>query len=114
MAHEYRDNPVMLGKYICNHSIPLLSTFINFLITDIVFIRHHWKVIARLGTFYLILNFVMTKAKGTPVYPFLKWEDHTSFLLAGGILLSGVVMFNVLVEISYRVKKRTPYVKQGD
>eukprot|EP00350_Pseudokeronopsis_sp_OXSARD2_P006010 CAMPEP_0170541452 /NCGR_PEP_ID=MMETSP0211-20121228/1175_1 /TAXON_ID=311385 /ORGANISM="Pseudokeronopsis sp., Strain OXSARD2" /LENGTH=56 /DNA_ID=CAMNT_0010844171 /DNA_START=551 /DNA_END=721 /DNA_ORIENTATION=- len=56
----------------------------------------------------------MTKAKGTPVYPFLKWEDHTSFLLAGGILLSGVVMFNVLVEISYRVKKRTPYVKQGD
>mmetsp|Transcript_844 Transcript_844/g.885 ORF Transcript_844/g.885 Transcript_844/m.885 type:complete len:150 (-) Transcript_844:33-482(-) len=91
------------------HLAPLLTSFVNFYLTDIVFIRRHYKALVAFGTMYLTINFIGTKMIGKPLYSFLTWKDYTSILISAAILLLGVIFFNVLVQITQLIKQRTPY-----
>ena len=46
---------------------------------------------------YLGVNFIGTKARGTPVYHFLPWDDIASLYIFVSIVGGGIIMYNILV-----------------
>eukprot|EP00356_Strombidium_inclinatum_P014630 CAMPEP_0170492616 /NCGR_PEP_ID=MMETSP0208-20121228/12519_1 /TAXON_ID=197538 /ORGANISM="Strombidium inclinatum, Strain S3" /LENGTH=67 /DNA_ID=CAMNT_0010768387 /DNA_START=657 /DNA_END=860 /DNA_ORIENTATION=+ len=60
------------------------------------FIRRHVSFIFMLGIAYVLVNFIVTKIEGEPVYPVMTWE-----LTAVGILVPSVtILFGVGVFFS--------------
>ena len=57
------------------HILPGLSGLLNYLITDIVFLRRHTYFLLGIEIVYLIINYVETKRTGKPLYDFLTWES---------------------------------------
>ena len=55
---------------------------------------------------YLTLNFCLTKARGTPTYPFLTWKDPIeSIIVVVGLTLFGVCVFYVAMLFTIWARK---------
>ena len=89
------------------HTLPLVSIIMNFLVTDIVFVRHHQKQVCVIGVTYILINFYVTKSTGQPVYHFMTWETPVSIFIAAGIIGGGVLFYNILVTLSEKIKGKT-------
>ena len=55
------------------HSIPAAACFINLRITNMILLHKVIKPVITLGGLYCIINFVVTKYRGAPIYAFLHW-----------------------------------------
>jgi hypothetical protein len=86
------------------HAVPLISTGINFYITDIVFIGRHYKLYLSVAFGYLFVNFVTVMIKGVPLYFFLTWMDVESYVIASMLMMSSVMLFKGLVMFSEIMK----------
>ena len=75
---QYAGNyPIIAHKIFC-HLAPGVFSLFNFLISDIVIIHRHSLVLVVFGVIYSCVNYMETKARGTPLYWFLDWKDMTS------------------------------------
>lgn len=57
------------------HTVPAICCVINVCISNIVLSRKLLDVILTLGFFYSIINCLITKASGKPIYGFLPWKN---------------------------------------
>ena len=63
------------------HTLPLVSTLINVLLTDMILLKKDWKLMIVLGIMYVFANFLGVYDSGMPLYPVLDWNNvfHTLF-----------------------------------
>ena len=78
------------------HTSPLVCSLVNLYVTDVIIKASHCIVIIPLGLAYCIANYMTTKAQGKPVYSFLTWEDHTSFVIVAGLFMATFAIFWLL------------------
>ena len=77
----YANTPSKAMHSTLLHTAPLLSTGINFMVTDIVIKASHGLFLFPIAIVYGILNYQATMTSGKPVYHFLPWEtDFNSAL----------------------------------
>lgn len=89
------------------HFIPLVTSILNFLLTDILFLKSHAYYLVYVAVGYSMINFAATKAKGEPIYFFLTWEDYDSVLIVFGIMCFAYLLFYSLAWGSESLKNRT-------
>merc|ERR1711924_20661 len=58
------------------HSLPLIGTLLNVLITDIKFVKKDWNKMMWLGQIYMVFNFVGQFSYGTPLYAITDWVNN--------------------------------------
>ncbi|CDW89078.1 UNKNOWN [Stylonychia lemnae] len=75
------------------HSIPALSIFLNVFISKLVFFYEHARGLVIYSTVYYIVNFLGTKYRGKPIYPFLTWEDWWSLVICIIIVLPNYYVY---------------------
>ena len=71
----------------------------------ILLIASHCLVIIPLGLAYCIANYMTTKAQGKPVYSFLTWEDHTSFVIVAGLFMATFAVFWLLAVFTQTLSR---------
>mmetsp|Transcript_14175 Transcript_14175/g.13747 ORF Transcript_14175/g.13747 Transcript_14175/m.13747 type:complete len:149 (-) Transcript_14175:28-474(-) len=109
VLQKYADDPWRLMWLRTIHVLPLTSSLINLYLTNIVFIRRHQWYLIYFGVIYFSINFLATKYRGKPLYPFLTWDSYTSLLMVLLLYVVGISIYNLQVEISVRLKKRTAF-----
>ena len=57
------------------HSVPLIGTTINIVLTDMRLQTAHWKYGFVMGLCYMVANGIGTYATGKPLYPIVDWKD---------------------------------------
>lgn len=92
------------------HLAPLIFVFINFLLSDVEFLKRDVAMVALLGVSYIIFNFLVSKLSGLPVYPFLTWYDVRSLVSALVFILALAGIFMVLVILSAIIPRKEVYV----
>lgn len=93
------------------HIAPLVMVALNFLLSDIEFLKRDVAMIALIAVTYIIFNFAVSKLSGLPVYQFLTWYDARSFVSAIVFILLLAGIFMLLVILSAIMPRKTePYV----
>lgn len=87
------------------HFMPLLCTFINFAVSDIVIAPLHGLILLPIAIVYGVLNYSTTKAQGYPVYHFLTWEDEKSLFIYIGLALSAFLAYQALAMVTKAIKR---------
>ena len=76
----------------CVHSLPFVSVTINVMISRVSFIPSHCVYVMLLGVMYSLVNYFGTLYRKTPIYSFIKWDDHISVILSVGlVIITGIV-----------------------
>ncbi len=76
------------------HIVPIICNLVQMFINNSVLIRRHYMFLIYFSLLYLINNFVQVKLRGNdPVYWFLTWEDHQSFLICIFVIAVFVSLF---------------------
>lgn len=97
----------------CLHLLPLISVAINYLLSDVEFLKRDITAIIMLGLLYMLVNFVVSKVAGWHIYPFLTWLDIRSFITATLFILLLVGIYIVLVILTSLIpRKNEPTVDQ--
>lgn len=79
---------------ICmNHSVPFLVLLMDFFINAVPFTGRHFFFILPIGLSYLVVNYLVVKSTGEPVYPFLDWKSQTGLIAPFAIVFAAVVIF---------------------
>jgi len=78
-------NPVdlFMGIHMLTlHTVPIISSTINILLTDIILLKQDTKWIFWIGIFYMFANLAGTICNGKPIYPIVDWVNvpQTIFL----------------------------------
>lgn len=60
---------------VCVHLITAMTLWIDMCFNMIPFYKRHLYLILAFGMCYNVINFVVTKVNGYPVYPGLGWDD---------------------------------------
>jgi hypothetical protein len=90
------------------HILPFLAALVNTLATSYTFVMKHYFYCLCIGLVYAPLNYIGTKIRGKPVYPFLKWEEMgISLLLSGGFVIVAIVFFFVTAYLINLTKKES-------
>ena len=65
-----------------DHTLPIVSSTINIVLTDIELQRSHWKYCFVMGIAYMGANGLGTYNEGRPLYPVVDWKNpaETAFL----------------------------------
>ena len=104
---EFRNSPIRQFLMYVNHATPFLFSWINFSMTDVVVASKHWKGLEILAVIYFYINYRETKAKGTPLYSFLTWEDMpTSLAVCICLNMFFVVLFLSTAYITKMIKRK--------
>ena len=90
------------------HSVPLVATFANFCVTDIVFKPSHCMVYVPIGIIYSYLNYHSTVTTGIPVYWFLDWKDYRSSLIVMILLTANILFFLIMSKLTEVIRKHRP------
>ena len=88
------------------HSIPFISTALNFFVSDQVIRASHVKMLFFIGVMYLYVNYLVVKERGRPLYWFLTWEDMTSVYISGGLIVAFSIVFVMLSTVMHAVRPR--------
>ena len=89
----------MLGLVV-HHSLPLVLLSFDFTLNCVPFAGRHVYGILAVCTSYILLNFIVTKAKGKPVYDMMGWDSLLGVLIPIMTLSVGLLFFKLLVKIS--------------
>jgi hypothetical protein len=88
------------------HILPFLAALVNTTATSFTFVMKHYIYCLCIAAIYAPLNYIGTKIRGKPVYPFLKWEDMgISLLISAGFVLVAIVFFFVTAYLINLSKK---------
>ena len=95
------------------HLVPFTFTFINFVLSDIEFLKKDVAMIALVAVSYIVFNFLVSKLSGVPVYRFVTWHNLGSFVSALLFILAVCAVYMVLVMLSAILprKENAPYVQ---
>lgn len=97
-----------MGKVAHNHFVhifPFFAVVLNFLFTDVVISGVHTKAILPIAVTYGYKNYQATIQMGEPVYWFLDWEDHWSFIIYGAITVGAMGVFYLLSLMTFNFKR---------
>ena len=89
------------------HLIPLATTLINFLISNVAFVEGDWKYQFYVIFLYGVINYLITEITGKAVYSLLPWENYKSPMLILIFLIFGVFLHIMLTKLSHIIKKGT-------
>ncbi|CDW85995.1 UNKNOWN [Stylonychia lemnae] len=96
-------NPEWAWKFhqlmIYIHIVPAISIFLNVLVSKLVFFYEHSKMMVIYSITYFFVNFVATKLRGSPVYPFLPWEDWFSLVVCLIIMIPNILVYYIVCGI---------------
>lgn len=103
----YKGQTMILVEQWLVHSVPAISCVINTYMTNCVLSRTLLRPLQFIGVVYLAINFCQTKALGEPVYKFLHWEDTSSLVLVGGLLLGFSLIYIAFCKMDEVLKYET-------
>jgi len=105
MAWELKSKMGKLVPFImiANHTVPIFLVLIEFCLNSLVY-EISFLYVAELPVIiiYGIINLILTKVKGKPVYPVMSWDSVESVLFAVGIL-------PILILIAYLLRSLSNY-----
>ena len=87
--------------------LPLASVVINYLLSDVEFLKRDVTSIIFFGMLYIGVNFIVSKFLGYLVYPLLTWGDIRSFVTATIFILLLVGIYYILVILSALIPRRS-------
>ena len=92
------------------HLAPLVINFLNFILTDMEFLKRDLSIIVFVAIMYIVFNFLVSKLSGVPVYSFLNWTDLRSLISASIFIVALSAIFMVLVLMSAVIPRKVdPY-----
>ena len=92
------------------HLVPLLINFLNFMLTDMEFLKRDLSILVFVAIVYIVFNFLVSKLSGVPVYSFLNWTDLRSLISASIFIVAIAAIFMVLVLMSAVIPRKVdPY-----
>ena len=94
---------------VCVHAITPGLIYIDLIFNKIKFYKRHWIILALFMSLYGLVNFLVTKTSGKPVYKVLTWEDFSTFLyllLALVITVLGFGLGYITSELKFKKKKK--------
>ena len=99
----------------CLHLGPLVCATLNFLFSDISFLKRDIGLIILFGVAYVIFNFLVSKLSGVPIYPFITWYNVKSFVSAIVFILmmGGIYMLLVAISAIMPRKENEYHVHEG-
>jgi hypothetical protein len=100
----FKENQCLTVYLYVAHSFPAVSLVLSWVVTDIRMDPSHWKYLLILGIVYAFINFLSTKIAGKYLYPFLKWEDFSSPLIASVIIAGVVGVYYGVARLSHVIK----------
>ena len=100
------NDPWIEFLFVYVHVWPGLAILFNVVFTDLRLIPSHSRYMIPVGLAYLVVNLVGTIVREEPVYPFLTWKDYKSPLIAGGLVISGKVNYDIVCWIVNKVTKK--------
>ena len=108
-------NPYRKMQLYNVHIFPALCLLINYIWLDIRLSWGHHRSLIGGALVYGVLNFYQTKSQGKPVYHFLDWKDHQSFLIYVGLIIVFIFVYYILVKLSYLIKptKKTAQIRSA-
>jgi hypothetical protein len=82
------------------HIMPFVLVLTNFALSDIEFLKKDVAFVALIAIAYVVLNLLVSKLSGVPVYPFVTWHDLRSFVsaLIFVLVLCGIYMVCVMLS----------------
>ena len=96
----------VINTYL-THSIPFISTALNFCVSDHVLRASHFKMLCVIGVVYGYVNYLKVLERGEPLYWFLTWEDMTSVYIMGGLIVAFSVVFVQISACMHVIKPRS-------
>ena len=88
-------------RYTCVHSIPMLTSLINILISNQKFLSRDWKFIFSAGQVYLVCNYIGTMQTGHSIYPYGDWTSIPfSVAFYTAISLVATVAYYIVARIT--------------
>ena len=104
VMEEFKPVPKKLGL-ILDHSLPLFCLGVDYSINQVPFVKmHHW-ILSLICIVYLIINLLVTKISGVPVYPPMKWDTFFAFVTALALWIVPLLSFFMLWKFDERVKQ---------
>ena len=77
-------------RMITLHSVPMITSIVNFVLTDVTFQKSDWKYVFATGMAYIPANGFGTWMMGYPLYPIVDWKNPLETI--GLFTLQAVVM----------------------
>jgi hypothetical protein len=99
------NDSIIYWTMIWIHIWPFIAMVVNVGMSKTVFIYRHYQYVVVLGIIYAVTNFIGTKIKGKPLYPFLLWEDWTSIVVMSGLILVGVGFYLTVCYVVNSLKR---------
>ena len=89
-----------LYSMVWDHTVPMIMTSIQLIITDMVFLKKDALITAVIGFIYVFADYGGLEYRGTPVYDFhqLNWDDW--WLTFWTFSFQAVVMFFIHISIA--------------
>ena len=87
------------------HLVPGFSVATNFAMTDVVIRSSHYKGLVIIAILYGFVNYHETKARGKPLYSFMKWEDSSTVFIYGGLIAGFTLVFVALSHVTVAIKR---------
>lgn len=103
---ECEGDPIKILNVYYAHICPGVSALLCFMITDVTIRASHVKIIVPIGVAYGFINYFETKKRGKPLYWFLTWEDETSFIIYGGLIVVFSALWFGLSSFTLALKPR--------
>jgi hypothetical protein len=57
------------------HSLPIITSTINIVLTDMKLVEQHWTRMVWMGVIYMFFNALGTHEMGRPCYPIADWKN---------------------------------------
>ena len=89
------------------HIVPQVCSLILLLTSNTILMVRHVRGLAIFGIAYSLVNFVLTKKKGKPLYWFLDWKDYKSLLLIFGLHVVFLSMFYGMAKLDEWITGRS-------
>jgi hypothetical protein len=92
------------------HTLPLFTTVVNVLFTDITFLKKDWKIIMLVGSSYSVANCIGCLALGHALYPVVDWQIPSVSIIIFTFIAA--IMSSVHLLASYLTQRHKSYCRK--
>lgn len=94
-------------RMIMLHSVPMLASIVDLVVSDVTFIDSHWKYVFATGCAYIVANYFGTIYMKTPLYPVVDWKNPAMTIFLFVIQAACMaLMFLAGAWLSRKLKRR--------
>ena len=95
-------------RMILLHTIPMLASVVELVLSDVTFIHSHWKYVFATGCSYIVANYIGYKfVLHSPLYPVVDWKNPAETILLFVVQAACMaLMYLVGVWLSQKLKRR--------